>query len=86
VGLSPDPFTLRELLWLAEGAFNHTALLAAAIWSANPCLKRPRVFGADEFNPYPPGKGKVRRSGVRITAANIDLLERAFCGPTQREC
>ncbi len=80
--MDPGPLTLRELLWMADGrseaTWSQTAVLAAAIWTANGNLKRPRSFHPDEFNPH---GGRVRASGTRITADNIDALKSALLGP-----
>lgn len=53
-GQNPDPFTLRELIWLAEGRqrddWSRTAVLAAFLWN-DPQGVRPRK-SIDEFNPF----------------------------------
>ena len=80
VGVNPGPLTLRELLWMADGAgetaWSHTAALLAAVWSGNQNLKKPRFFVPQEFNPYQ----KSPKRGIPITAENIGMLKMAILG------
>ena len=84
IGVDPGPLTLRELLWMADGrgkaTWSHTSALLSAIWTGNPNMKRPRFFRPDEFNPY----RKLRRTGVRIMAKDIDVLKAAILGSRGR--
>jgi len=55
LGINPDPFTLRELLWMAEGKgrenWNHTAALLATMINIMRSKGRPAIKPS-ELNPY----------------------------------
>jgi len=53
--------------------WNHTAALVAAVWTANPNVKKPRMFAADEFHPHV--RGRPRGRGVPLRADNIEILK-----------
>ncbi|HUX15724.1 MAG TPA: hypothetical protein VMW52_04580 [Phycisphaerae bacterium] len=65
-------------MWLAEGraeaTWPHTAAILAAVWSANTRLRKPRLFRADEFDPFAPRRCR----GTRITRDTIQTLKDAL--------
>jgi len=81
VGVNPDPFTLRELLIMAEAkqraAWNHTAQLAA-IWANIHRGPKTPAFDLYDFHPYMEKPNRHGRGGIPIDAANINLLKAAF--------
>jgi len=71
VGINPDPFTLRELLWMAEGKgrenWNHTASILALIFNVNRDSKKHHAARPSDFNPYAlKPKPKLRGGDLRI--------------------
>jgi len=74
--VSPEPLTLRELIWMAEGAqrerWQRTSCILALIANANRDPKKGRRFKPADFNPFAPR----RKAGVPLTADNIGLLKR----------
>ena len=75
LGIDPGPFTLRELMDMAEGRarerWTHTSWLLAMMANVNRDPKKSRVFHPDDFNPY----AERRPRGIPITAGNIGLLK-----------
>ncbi len=67
-GVDPGPYSLRQLIWMADGAaqerWNHTAQLLATLCELqrNP-KRRSQPFTADEFHPYL----RTRRRGTPLT-------------------
>lgn len=66
VGVDPSPLTLRELYWMAEGAWKPFTMIASPIICSNVEKKSDRKT-PDELNPYArPQKPKLRRyNGTR---------------------
>ena len=52
IGLDPGPYTLRELLWMAEGVWVPTCEILALTANIARDPKKHGVFRASEFNPY----------------------------------
>lgn len=59
--MNPDPYTFRELLWMADGKiehqdrllWNHTACILAMQINTMPFRKQgAKAVGPAEFNPY----------------------------------
>lgn len=78
--MDPDPRTLRELLWLAEGAdrarWVHTSGILAMLYNANRDPKRSRARKPREFDPY--ARGATRK-------ATMDELQQIMTArPTRR--
>ena len=52
----PRPFTLRELLWMADGAqrseWSRTSAMMAHLANINRDPKRTRPFKASDFDPF----------------------------------
>ena len=73
VGLSPDPWTLRELVWMhdakARSDWNHTASLMCLIANAHSGGKG-RKFTVDDFHPL----------ARRKTAPEIRISAKALKG------
>jgi len=81
--VNPDPLTLRQLDWMADGRRLHDWQQTAQIL----CLmaeqhrdkkKRPRPFEPDDFNPMMTERDKRQKRksrGVPIKAANIEDLK-----------
>jgi hypothetical protein len=84
IGIEPDPFTLRELTWMAEGRmrerWNHTSLLWAAIAEPNrDRKKRSRPFEPADVHPYLRGARRARKPGGM--ALTPDVLRVLVNGP-----
>ncbi len=65
--MNPGPFTLRELVWMADAKgrdeWSRTASLLALIANAHRDPKRARAFTPSDFNPFVEtgqSTGKVR--------------------------
>jgi len=74
--VNPDPFTLRELVWMAESkqkeAWSHTSSIMALTANCHRDPKKTRRFRPDDFNPF----AARRRQGIPLTADNVGLLKR----------
>jgi hypothetical protein len=80
VGLNPEPLTLRELLWMAEGRsrenWQHTSMLLTMLFNCNRDPKRSKPAKPSDFNPFCTGNGQT----VLITKENIGQLRKYFKG------
>ena len=77
--MNPGPFTLRQLLWMAEARqrvnWDTAAALLAMTFNVNRDPKKSRPAKPADFHPLL----KIRpKSGVPITARNIRVLKKAF--------
>ena len=77
--MNPDPFTLRQLLWMAEAKghdrWAHTSSLMALIANCNRDPKKtPRAFRPADFDPYRQDEER-RPDGIPITPDSIGLLK-----------
>ena len=76
--MNPEPFTLRELLWMAESCqgerWAHTSLMIARILEGLGVKRRGggRPRPAD-FNPFAASGGGPR--GISLTTDNWDFLK-----------
>lgn len=74
VGLSPDPWTLRELVWMhdakARSDWNHTASLMCLIANAHAGAKGGR-FTVDDFHPL---ARRRAAPGMRISAKALKAI------------
>ena len=56
IPVDPRPFTLRELLWMADGAqrseWSRTSAMMAHLANINRDPKRTRPFKASDFDPF----------------------------------
>jgi len=56
VGVNPDPFTLRELLWMREGkaseSWDHTAAIVATLANIHRDNKKTKAITIDQIHPY----------------------------------
>ncbi len=73
---------MRQLYLRVEACgrdrWNHTAAVLAMLANVNRDPKRRRrPFMPANFHPYE--QGRQRRGGLRITSANIGVLEKLFC-------
>lgn len=79
MGISPDGFTLRELLWMAEGrqrdAWNHTAQVLAMLYNAFRS-RGSRALGPRDFHPFD------RR--IAATATLRDLVAMGVLRPREQ--
>ena len=78
VGLDPGPFTLRELVWMAEGRrrelWDHTASLLALLYNVNRDPRRSRAMRPEDFHPLRrPSKTETVKADV--TALKIFVRE-----------
>ena len=79
--MDPRPFTLRQLLWMTDGAQRERWARASATMSvlAN-CHRDPhrsKVFKPADFDPY----AKQKPSGkIAIDKSSIHLLRQAIAG------
>jgi hypothetical protein len=75
-GVAPDPFTLRELVWMAQGRREHDWTIASSQMAllAN-CHRDPKKRGytPDDFNPL-----RGRRGGIPMTKHNLGAIARAL--------
>ncbi len=83
--MDPDPFTLRELFWMAEGRrremWDHTSLLWAAMAEPNrDRKKRSRPFTPADVHPFAPRRAV--RTGIPLTT---DVLHTIIHGPLARQ-
>lgn len=71
-GVDPDPRTMRELVWMADGRrrdeWSRASLLAALLF--NQWKKRQHMRSPAQFDPFQP-----RHRGRRIKPANISDLK-----------
>ena len=81
IGVDPRPFTLRQLLWMTDGAQRERWARASAAMSvlAN-CHRDPhrgKVFKPADFDPY----ARHKQSGkIVIDKNSIHLLRQAIAG------
>src|SRR5690606_22134162 len=79
VGLDPRPFSLRQLLWMAEGkqseAWNHTANLLATHWRIA-AGKRGRNIKPSQFHPF--AKGLKRRLSRDESRARLNEMVASY--------
>ena len=80
VGLDPGPFTLRELVWMAEARrrdmWDHTAGLLALLYNINRDPKRSRAMRPEDFHPL--RQQSRNRKGVEKVKADITALKQIF--------
>ena len=71
--MNPDPFTLRELVWMVEGRgrfeWNQTASLMALAVNLVRDPRRGRSVGPADFNPFAPRPEKPVLRGREMLAA-----------------
>ena len=71
IGLNPGPFTLRELVWMADGhqteAWNHTAALLAMLANTHRDPKKTRAFKPSDFHPG------TRREKPKEAVPRVDI-------------
>ena len=76
--MSPGPFTLAELVSMAEARlesdWGRTSVILALIANVNRDPKKTRPFKPGDFNPFAPRQ----KSGVVLTSENIGILKQAF--------
>tara|TARA_B100000809_G_scaffold166695_1_gene163999 strand:- start:222 stop:503 length:282 start_codon:yes stop_codon:yes gene_type:complete len=84
VGVDPGPFTLAELLIMAEGRqrdmWHHTAQITAIMANIHRGPKT-KPFEIHDFHPFIDSPRARGRGGIPIKADNITLLRAAFCNP-----
>ena len=78
IGVDPRPFTLRQLLWMTDGAQRERWARASAAMSvlAN-CHRDPhrsKVFTPMDFDPY----AKSGRRRVKLDRASVGQLKEAM--------
>lgn len=75
IGINPDLFTLRELVWMAEGKgrenWNHTAALLATMINIMRSKNRP-VVKPSELNPY------LRKPRPMLRGSELIILKDIF--------
>lgn len=78
--MDPGPYTLRELVWMAEARgrdqWTHTSSVLALIANVNRDPKKTRPYKPSDFNPY-----EARRStaaGIPITKQTLGMLKSVF--------
>ena len=80
IGVDPGGLTLRELLWMSEGAgrdaWSRASNLMALLANINRDPKKSKVFKPTDFNPY----YAVKKDSVLVTRENIGILREAFKG------
>ena len=83
LGVDPGPFTLRELLLMAEGRGRFAWGIASSLMALEVNLRRdPRRGKAArpaDFNPYTPERPRIVLRGSDMK----DALVAAFCRKTQ---
>jgi hypothetical protein len=81
IGVDPGPLSLRELLWMFEGAcrehWGHTSNLMALIANANRDPKKGKPFKATDFNLY---HDKRKAAIIADTKENIEFMRQMFTG------
>jgi hypothetical protein len=76
--IDPRGLSLRELMWMAQGAWAQAAAVEAAIWSANEMLKKPRIFAPAECNPRVPfdsAQGRGSEGRIRVGRGEFCMLK-----------
>jgi len=85
IGIDPGPYTLRQLVWMAEGLdqqqWRHTSSLCAILANVNRPSKR-RAYKPDDFNPYS-GKARSQPGAIEVTPETVGQFREAFIGPKQ---
>lgn len=78
-GIDPKPFTLRELMNMAETSlvenWDHTAFIGALIFNVNRDPKKTKAINPMEFNPYRKKKNKKIQLSKEESK---DLLKKIF--------
>lgn len=79
----PDPFSWRELSWMATGRrrleWRQTSYLLTISANANRDKKKsPRPFHPDDFIPEDLREGIRKLSGIRLTPQNLHILKPMF--------
>jgi len=68
--VNPEPFTLRELLWMAEAVqrehWQHTSCILALIANVNRDPRKGRAFRPADFDPF----AATARDGIPLTTDN----------------
>ena len=78
--MNPDPLTLRELAWMAEGVqrvqWAQTSAVLAMLANAHRDPKRkPTPFKPDDFNPWAERRGPTTAMKVNIDALKVFLRD-----------
>jgi len=76
IGIDPGPFTLRQLVWMAEGRrdffWEHTAHVLCYLYNAHRSPKSPALMPAD-FHPF--ADKRKRRMKKRLPQVGIEALK-----------
>lgn len=76
LGIDPGPFTLRELIAMAEArsqqAWAHTSSILALIANLHRDPKRTRAYKPGDFNPH------MRRKPATVQRVGISVLKQVF--------
>jgi hypothetical protein len=84
IGVEPGPFTLRELVWMAEGRgrdlWSHTSALLALIANVNRDPKKSRPLKPADFNPHAASLRKAP-GGPVIKTKDLGILRQVFVRP-----
>ena len=78
VSLDPGPFTLRELVWMADAkqtdAWNHTAAVLAMLANTHRNPKKARPFKPSDFHPGT----RSARPQEPLPKVDISILKTVF--------
>lgn len=75
--MNPEPFTLRELIWMAEGCqrerWGRASSLMALLANCHKDPKKGRPARPSDFNPFAGSGG--RRRGIPLTRETFGMLK-----------
>ena len=70
VGVNPEPYTFRELVWMYEGCtrelWNHTAAVLATMCNANSDPRKTRAYRVSDFHPEYQRRQKVKAAPITV--------------------
>lgn len=82
IPVDPRPFTLRELLWMAEGsqkaAWSRTSAMMAMHANINRDPKKSRPFKPSDFDPFREETAEDAAGPIVLDKSNIGMLRQAL--------
>ena len=71
VGVNPYDFSMRELRWMATGAWDTSSLIAAVIANSNRDSKH-KALGVESFHPY---RMRELKKSATLTTTSLHAMK-----------